>query len=202
MGYPSVILLRSEESRLSWDDDLTNLSHEELQTFLLESQRTTSSIEAELQRRSIPTQNNVLKYCYERLEKASRHISVRKRLDDKAVDSAHYLRKILTTNRLNEYLDRKAKVCNDFFSDVAKQVGCELALLCVIALGKNKIGSMKEDERDCLLVLLGKQRKRWVVDELTAFVETHGLHVIADPECASDSITTRKRTWHQGRSAL
>lgn len=214
MRYPFIVFHLSEDSLLRRKDGFQNLSRGVLEALLLESRQAVTSIETELQcRDQQPVQHNNCEYYYQRLEKASKQISIRQRLEDGAADSARVLQSALASNPQNQSLDGKAKACYKFLNDVTRRCGCEAALLCIIALGKHKLERMKNDDRLSLLELIVKSKEILVADELVTFVTAFGFpestvrlldliksnHVASHP--TDETRASRKRTWYDGKSA-
>ncbi|KAJ5790048.1 uncharacterized protein N7518_007059 [Penicillium psychrosexuale] len=209
MRYPFIVFHLSKDSLLKREDGFQNLSRGVLETLLLESRQAVTLIETELQLRvQQPVQQKDLDRYYERLQKVSKEISIRQRLEDGAAHSARDLQNALASDLHNPSLARKTKVYYEFLNDVTRQCGCESALLCIIALGKHRLERIKKDDRVSLLEFLGKSKESLVPSELVTFVTAFGFPestvrlydlikfnpVAAHP--TDEAGASRKRTWH------
>lgn len=172
MKYPSVILQPSEHVSFCWRDGCSNIPTETLKALFLESRLATSSIEAELQRRGSHNLTKVrVDTCMQSIRQVADSISIRERLDDKAIPIAHDLRRLMTVVPQ----ERNLKVYQDFLNEVKTQCGPECTLLCAISLGKHKISNLRADEKVSLLALLKQEKTALYSKILSSLALDYGI---------------------------
>lgn len=197
MTSPSIAFITGHPSHRKQDDDLSNLSQDELTSLFLENQRKLDATERELRRRGLLGPHNRGGTSYERIKFTSEQIAAfglgkTFGLGDKATDAAHAVKRALTTDYKNDKLTAKEVAAFKYLCDITKQCGCKVALICHVALGKHKLERMGRVERVILLELLKTNKSDLVPSAVITFVQEFGsLH---------DTTLSRKRTWDKGEA--
>lgn len=175
METPCITLHTKERANLFRGDGFDGVTDAELETLLQKSRDTLVSLEAEFERRQLPTASNHSKeiegYC-DSLRKGFDKLKVLERLDDKAAEHVKAAAKILTTPQTI----RSYKVYETFLHDVLRHCGPELVLLCAACLGKPKVSSLKTEERIILLDHVKTKRFSYVSPILGRLATEYGIH--------------------------
>jgi hypothetical protein len=153
MEAPHITLHTTTQSSFHHTDGYEGASVTDLEILLRQSREITTSLEGELMKRQherSSSQPGELGKCCERLHNTARAISVRERLEGRAVKQVQDAVEILTTPQTAS----PSKTYQAFLHDILRHCSPSLVLLCAASFGKKRIVDMGLKERVSLLAYL------------------------------------------------
>ena len=209
MTYPHIAFNTGQPPLWKREDELSNLSEDALNDLLLDARRDVDAMEFELRRRGLqPVPHNPGEEHYNRIKSQVTEIETVgldiEATNNKATVAAHELKRALNTDYRIPQLKARQVAAGKFLCDVTRNCGCEVALICFMALQKHKLERMKKQERLDLLKLLKKNKSGLVPSAVIAFVTKHGFPSdttrLHDLDPAKGKSLSRKRTWNNGEA--
>ncbi|KAJ5117683.1 hypothetical protein N7448_011315 [Penicillium atrosanguineum] len=203
MAYANFAIHNGQPSR---EDDLKNLSQDALKYLWSEARQAVDAMERELRRRGLqPVPPNIPKQHYDRIKFKTREINICGLNADVLTEATDGLKRALTTDYTNHQLTTKQAAAGKFLCHVTRNCGCEVALICFIAIGKHALERMKKEHRHDLLDLLKNNKSDLVVPNLVITIvtecgfpsDTTRSH---DLDPAKEESSSRKRAWSNGEA--